>query len=345
MLFLLIGNNRPTEQGVTYIGSNSSTEGLRERSLRLHNGGMKEKPLSSNTVNGIKRFVFVISYQESGRSVVGTLIDAHPHTLIAERDNSTDPLPVSKSPLAIGKHWKESLFNHLYKRSSRRSTEAEPSGHTAGTGYDWQGRYDSYIDVIGKESQGSLLASYLQNRAEFVNKYLTLQRALAIPVNIIHLLRNPFDIVPTASATLEGNVVHIRNSLVHKLDPNSKSNISITRSDIMSGTLLEQKIRATFQQLKAIATLTEDVFGRGNVLDIHHCDLVADPTGTASKIFKFLEVATTEQLLDECAEMISKSAPNTRPRDTVAWTPELKQAVERGMRGYRFLDRYSFTSD
>ena len=79
-----------------------------------------------------------------------------------------------------------------------------------------------------------------------------------------------------------------------------------------------------------------EIFGRENVLDVHNCDLVADPRGSLSKIFEFLGERV-------CAEKVFKSV--ARSRNMVVWTPAQIEEVEARMKGYEVLDRYSFVSD
>ena len=65
--------------------------------------------------------------------------------------------------------------------------------------------------------------------------------------------------------------------------------------------------------------------------------------GEPCLIFDFLEVDTTEHYLDVCAEKVFKS--ESRSRNTIVWTPEKKEIVERRMKKYEMLNRYSFTSE
>ena len=98
-----------------------------------------------------------------------------------------------------------------------------------------------------------------------------------------------------------------------------------------------------FKNFQAVTEVINEIFGRENVLDIHNCDLVADPRGTLTKIFDFLEVNTTEHYLDVCAEKVFKSV--SRTRNFIEWPPELREMVETKMKEYEMLNRYSFTSD
>ena len=92
----------------------------------------------------------------------------------------------------------------------------------------------------------------------------------------------------------------------------------------------------------AVAEMIEEVFGRKNVLEVHNCDLVDKPKETVSRIFKFMEVAASENFLDACARKVFKSA--SRSRDLVEWSPEHRERVEREIRKYQFFNRYNFTS-
>ena len=41
-----------------------------------------------------------------------------------------------------------------------------------------------------------------------------------------------------------------------------------------------------FAEFEAVVEMIDEVFGRENVLELHNCDLVADPRGTLVKIFR-----------------------------------------------------------
>ena len=105
---------------------------------------------------------------------------------------------------------------------------------------------------------------------------------------------------------------------------------------------LERQINGYFMKLHPVLELIS-TFGRGNVLDVHNCDLVNDPRGTMRRIFDFLDVDTTEHYLDVCAEKVFKS--ESRSRNMVVWTPEQIEMVEKRMKGYEMLNRYNFTSE
>ena len=76
-----------------------------------------------------------------------------------------------------------------------------------------------------------------------------------------------------------------------QLKKQNNSKVHISQSGIQKMT------RIVFNQFGKAAELINDVFEKENVLDIHNCDLVADPRGTLQKIFSFLEMDTTEHYL------------------------------------------------
>lgn len=78
--------------------------------------------------------------------------------------------------------------------------------------------------------------------------------------------------------------------------------------------------------MKAVAWLFEMVYaveemiellGSENVMEVHNCELVDKPRKTLSRIFHFLEVDTSEQVLEVCAAKVFRSVSMSRvePRD------------------------------
>ena len=95
-------------------------------------------------------------------------------------------------------------------------------------------------------------------------------------------------------------------------------------------------IDTRFKHLHGAQRAIDEVFGPEKVLEIHNNDLVADPRGTMSKIFEFLELETTQQFLDVCEAKVFKSV--SRSRDMMAWTPEQIERVESMDEGFRLTE-------
>ena len=112
--------------------------------------------LPSEVINGIKKFMFFVGYARSGHSIVGSLMDAHPHVVIAhefflfKKFDELEQVPNDTC-------WRDNLFQALYKKNIKstggvRSSSAK--GYTLKVEGLWEGTYDDHIEVIGDKSGG-----------------------------------------------------------------------------------------------------------------------------------------------------------------------------------------------
>ena len=294
-------------------------------------------PLSPAVIGGVKKFVYFVGYQRSGHSIVGSLLDAHPHVVIAHE------YFISKHFTELNRTsnntWKENLFNILYRKSVRdakRLRQNRKKGYTLGVDGQWQGRYDRYIEVIGDKSGGRATEDYRINKRAFVKNFLRMKEAVAIPVRIIHVVRNPFDMISTQL------IIDTRGDEDLGILKARKQNGSLTPLDIPDG----QKyitIESIFRKFDTALEMIDSFLGRENVLELHNDDLVKNPKSTISNIFTFLGVNTSEHYLDMCAGKVFKTV--SQSRDLIMWSSQDIRTVENRISKYDMLDRYSFASD
>ena len=289
--------------------------------------------LSSEIMEGVKKFVFFVGYSRSGHSILGTILDAHPHVVIANefflfRKFASD---LERAP---EKTWTANLMNKLYQKSvfdPNQMRASEKKGYTLNIDGLWQGNFDRHIEVIGDKSGGWTTMSYLRDEVGFKKNYQKLKdKLLSMPIRIIHALRNPFDMIATR-LVFENKIISIetfRPSNTKKLHKPSAVECGITTQ---------------FQQIAAVVEMIDTVLGPENVLEVHNCDLVNDPRNTISKLFDFLDVETSEYFLDISSDKIFKST--SRSRDLIEWSPEQVSRIEQEMKKYKMLSRYNFTSD
>lgn len=296
--------------------------------------------LSHQITEKVKKFVFFVGYPRSGHNIIGALIDAHPHMVV-----SNEFFLFQRFGEFNGVHngtWKENLFNLLYQKSARdtRKIRATPKkGYTLKVEGLWRGKFDNSIDVIGDESGGNTTMEYMKGKEMFVKNFRKLQQEIGIPIRVIHAIQNPFDMIATGMVNPHSNLkaLHYANLLGNSTEKIAAQK-KVNRSEEM-----DKRIEYTFRMFDAVAEMTKTVFGRDSVLDVHNYDLVDNPRGTILKIFNFLEVEASEHFLDVCAEKVFKSV--SQSRNLVVWTPEQKERLLRRMKDYKWLDRYSFTSD
>ena len=327
----------PKEPELTITKFNNITE-IKYSLQKLRTNTTVTYHLPPKGIHRIHKFVVFMGDVRSGSSIIGTLLDAHPHVIVSDEYRLFNQFwELNHAP---DNKWKENLFDMIYTRSKRDVTETGSRSST-GKGYqlkvngEWQGAFDRWVEVIGDKSAGITIKSYLVDKEEFLRNYQKLKEKVSVPVLVINTLRNPFDIISTNMAILGWGYTKFRN--LKKIFQEGKHIKKLNHSDI-----LQEIINGYFVKLAPVQELTS-IFGRENVLDVHNCDLVSNPRGTMSRIVDFLEVDATELYLDTCAEKIFKS--ESRTRNVVFWTPEQIVIVEKRMKEYEFLNRYNFTSE
>lgn len=280
--------------------------------------------LPPQVIKGIEKFVMFLGNGRSGSSILGTLMDAHPHVIIAHQmlNNGLN----FENPLS-----KTSLFNKLYSHSIYDAHQVRrfmKKGYTLGISGLWQGKYDNYIEVIGDKCGGPLIASYLEDKEKFIRNYKLLEQTILIPIRFIKPIRNPFDMIATVA-------------LVRQFGKYGKMKAKNVTKRLENETILRY-IDYTLEFFDGGEELIQ-LFGRDNVLDVHNCDLIDDPWGSIARIFQFLEVQASEHYLNVSSASIFKSV--SKSRNLMVWTPEQIEMVERRIKKYDALSRYSFTSE
>ena len=286
--------------------------------------------LPPEIINGVKNFVFFVGYERSGDSIVGALLDTHPHVVIPQEFLLFEKFP--ELNIASNDSWKGNLFTSLYERNINNwLLSSNFKGRMLKVEGLWQGGFQDHIEVIGDQSGGLTTRMYLEDRETFTDNFEKLQQVIGIPIRVIHVLRNPFDIISTEIAFNAGG-----GKLLKCMWENCTA-------DKTSSPKLQEEVEYTFTRFNAVREIIDDIIGRENAVEIHYCDLVADPTDTLSKVFNFLEVGTTGHFLDVCAEKVFKSV--SRSRDWIVWPQEQVDLVEAKMKRYEMFSRYSFKSD
>jgi len=80
----------------------------------------------------------------------------------------------------------------------------------------------------------------------------------------------------------------------------------------------------------------------GRVHDVASMDVITNPRETLMKICDFLEVTCTEKYLQDCASIVSPVPSKTR--DNVVWTEDQIKRVQKLIKHFPFLTRYSVES-
>ena len=351
--------------------------------IRFANRKLDEAPtLSKDDIGRIEKFVMFIGYPRSGHSIVGSLMDAHPHMVIANEFmlfknwkyfSDREKEDGERNPFYKNKYY---LFNSLYKRSYWDTTSGLRNDQNAIKNYTlsmdsslWQGKFDKYISVIGDKSGGGTAATYLNSKSTFTRYLEELKTTVEIPIKGVHVIRNPFDQISTCVLYKDHNRLSSYTELAltdgvstgeinkHQSKPAAVSqyksamtalqekgdNETFEAAKYESDKRLDYCIDRLVKRASAVARIME-LIGPSNVIDIHNTDLVNDPKVAIGTLCSSLEVECTPEYLEACANKVFKSV--SRTRDMLLWSPKMIAKVEEEViQTYPFFNRYSFESE
>lgn len=137
------------------------------------------------TFQKIHVYCLFIGYPRSGHTLIGSLLDAHPHALIGHELDSLKYVTDDFS--------QKEIFMLLIKNSEQfTQTGRKWSGYQYAVPNQWNGRF-SELRVIGdKKGHGSTLR--LRQGKEVLRR---LRHTVKLPVKAIHVIRNPYDNIAT----------------------------------------------------------------------------------------------------------------------------------------------------
>lgn len=291
-------------------------------------------PLPQSVINQVKYFVFFVGRAHSGHSIVGSILDSHPHMIIAHEAKIF--LQLNKNPTHFTS--KAAVFNELWKKSyddshcngclrTNNSKDIKSKGYTLQIAGLYQGTYLSYIDVIGDKNGGNTVSLLRQNPSEWNKIFYKLKLLLNIPFKIIFVIRNPYDNIASAILynAIKMNISVIRNSN-ETFTPHTGFVHHIDRYFATYQTIMDAK-----KQYKL------------DLLEVHVKDLVELPNATITKMCDFLGVQCSDSYIRGCNKTLFKS--ESKMRYKIKWTAYLISKVRNYIVKYDSLLRYySFDS-
>jgi hypothetical protein len=226
---------------------------------------------------------------------VGSIIDAHPHATIAHEYHAlqrflagtprlkilTDILWLSRESAKIGRP-SQRVEGGVYFHRIRNGTRDIAGGLT----------------VIGdKKGAGSVVEC--QNHG--IDTLAHFSNYIKLPLRIIHVIRNPFDMVAAA---------------------------------VMGGESAQHY--SFFNLVPIVAQLRKQYVQQW--LDLYYEDLIARPETQIRMLLSFLGLPEDQKFMRHATRYLFTS-PHTR-RDQICWTSELRDRVIAAIREHDFLRRY-----
>jgi len=314
-------------------GVELSREKGRVNSHKLTNQSAVRKDLPQSVIDGVKTFVFFLGHGRSGHSIVGSLMDGHPHMVISYQLGLFELL--ASGSLAPDK---STIFNRVWenaKQTAKNGTRAESrteKGYSLFVGGLYQGRYVDHIDVIGDKGGGATTGLLLRSPDKWSYAF-DIIKSLAGSLKVIHVIRNPYDNIATS---LCYKYVVKKN----EFGPVKKSNNTHEVNSKISPLKIKNKIKEYFSLFQSIA----DAKKRYNldIIEIHGKDLISDPRGTLLKLCYDLGVICSNNYLEICSNKIFKTESKTRYM--IQWTDDQLQKIQQNIEKFSSLRGYSFDS-
>jgi hypothetical protein len=254
-------------------------------------GGLR----ASDQYHEVRCYAMFVGQPRSGTSLVGSLLNAHRHVCVAQELNALR---------YVKRGYRR---NQLYWLLQQRDRQFARRGRTW-TGYDyhvpgqWQGRTDPML-VIGDKKAGAASELLGQNPQLLERLRLTVQ----VPVRMIHVVRNPFNVIAT----------------IHR--KRKRTSFALAAS-------------MYFDRCATNWRLMQDP--KCELLTIRLERLIAEPVPTLVQLCQFIGVRPPTDYLDACRRKLFDSPRQSQ--QSLEWPTELVELVYRNMQDYPFLSGYEF---
>ena len=282
--------------------------------------------LPKGVIDGVKSFVFFLGHARSGHSIVGSLLDAHPHMVIAHEANVVYDLGYG-----ILEPNKTTVFNKIWKKTVNGLVHGKRV--YSGKGYSllveglYEGKYVDHIEVIG-DKKAATTTSMLMKRPEKFSKSLMTLKSFAT-VKMIHVIRNPYDNIATsvmyASFTSAKNIASFKKS---------KDVLQTNKTKIYN------QVKRYFAAYEAIENAKKSY--KLDYIEVHGRDLVSDARETISRMCNGLGVFCSDSYLDVCSDKVFKTESKTRYK--INWDKEHIDEIQRNIDRFSSLNGYTFDS-
>ena len=285
--------------------------------------------LTKEVVNNVKKMLIFVGHQRSCHSIVGAIIDAHPNVIVAPKFNPFVEYLDSPEELPT----KEKLFQKFYD-AAQHSMRANGIRNKDSKGYTltvdglYQGMFKDKVDVIGSIRAEPNSKTYTQNPEEFHTLFNMMHKKVGVPIYVIRVIRNPYDIIATGSLYAEHGHQEVVDLKKQQSEGKLKNRVHVDKQ-------LEKFSRQYFTLLKG----SEGVVSLGHRhFDVSCEGLIANPKETIMDICDFLQLECSEDYITKCAAKVFPSKSSTRK--IVEWPSDILKYIQTSAKDFPYLEEY-----
>jgi hypothetical protein len=270
------------------------TRQLRSTTQRLERTRFRARA-RQRPLDRVRSLVLFVGNARSGTTLVRSLLDAHPNVVLGNEVNVLERF-------CAGEDW-PTVAGRIIASADRFRRAPVWEGY----GYDVRRRErQSAVLVIG-DKKAAASARALMKDVFLLDR---LAEWSALPVRVVHCVRNPFDVITTKT---------IRN-----------------------GRTLRRNTERYFEAEHTAAYL-HDQLGPSRLSRIYLEELIAEPRAALTSLLTSLDLAADPDYLDDCKNVIFERPSTTR--DQQPWTAAHIAEVSRRASQCRHLSRYVPSGD
>ncbi len=251
----------------------------------------------------VQTFILFVGYPRSGHSLLGALLDAHPHAIVSHELDAIDKLKEG--------YPQEQLYQAIVDQA-----KAFKAGGSKWMGYSYQipGTEQAWSDQLTHigDKRGGTTSRHLENDWSMLEKI----QSWGVSLKIIHLTRNPFDCISTAIKKREAE------------QQRSFSSVDVRR-----------KADHFFRKAKSVDVLIQS--GQYEVYTMTHEKMIRDFHVEMTHLLQFLGLPPLPDYLASCEQAIF-SGPNKSRTASSHWSEENRAYVQEQMSAFPFFSHYSF---
>ena len=299
---------------------NTPVQPKKDRSLNTHN----------DIFNSVKKLLLFVGWPQSCHSFVGSILDGHPHILVADEYFLMTKLRKGQLPIQ-----RDIIFKALYNSStsSIKSARSMRAKTERMKGYSllfedlMQGQFEDHIDIIGDKA-GAHVSMLLNDKTYNISKtFGILKKQLRVDIYVIRVVRNPYDNIATDSVYKHG----LKEKLKEMRSLENTSLLQVPKTALSRSAVEYFRLYFASEKVKAAADKTTD---------IHCSDLIDNPRDEITRLCEFLEVQCSEDYISKCASHVFTEESHTSK--LINWPSEVKESIQKKLDSISVFKAYNY---